>query len=179
MGGLQPGHRQLALRCRRRARYEHARVAQVRRGVDGGHGHESDPWVLEVLGDGVRQHLAHGLVDPAHPFRALILLPPNQLQDATPPVDAHALRHTASSHRSTASAQSSSPSCRAGAHATASSVERCQLSWWATSATRGAEALVQPRLDGVELRALGLQRPGVGEVQVDPQDGDEGVRLTH
>src|SRR4051794_3536011 len=38
-----------------------------------------------------------------------------------------------------------------------------------------ATALAEPRLDGVELRALGLQRGRLGEVEVDPQDGDEGV----
>ena len=37
----------------------------------------------------------------------------------------------------------------------------------------GAEALAQVRLDAVELGALRLQRPGLGEVQLDLQDGDE------
>ena len=43
---------------------------------------------------------------------------------------------------------------------------RCQRSWWSVSATDGAEALLQLRLQRLELLALALEAAVVREVEV-------------
>ena len=65
--------------------------------------------------------------------------------------------------------------CMRAAVSAAASVARCQRSWWSTSDDRDAEAAVELRLDRRQLLALGLEAPGVGEVQVDQQQGDVGA----
>jgi len=46
--------------------YVHARVAQVRAGLDSGDGHESYAWILEILADRIAEDCAHRLVDTPH-----------------------------------------------------------------------------------------------------------------
>src|SRR4051812_28564109 len=54
-----------------------ARLTEVRRRVDAGHGDEADPRVLQ-LEQPFRQHLADGLVHTAHPLRHRAERPPNR-----------------------------------------------------------------------------------------------------
>src|SRR5436190_12048810 len=63
----EPGQRLLALRLGAEHAHEHPRMAQIRGGLDAGHGDEADPRVLQ-LPYALRDDLAHGLVDAAHPF---------------------------------------------------------------------------------------------------------------
>ena len=58
--------RRLALRLVAEHAHEDPRRAQVGAGLYGGHGHESDPGILELTGDGVPDHLAHDLVYTPH-----------------------------------------------------------------------------------------------------------------
>jgi uncharacterized protein len=66
MGGLESGERLLPLSFGAEDRDEHARLPQVRRGLHGGDGDESDPGILQAA-DVLRKDLPDGLVDAAHP----------------------------------------------------------------------------------------------------------------
>src|ERR671934_2567858 len=66
VGGPEPGARRLALGPVAEHTHVDARRAQVRAGLDRGHGHESDPRVVELACDRRADHLAHELVDPPH-----------------------------------------------------------------------------------------------------------------
>src|SRR5256885_1665331 len=46
----------------------HARMAQIKKCLHGGHNDESDPWVLQLKNDRTKKNLSHNLVEPAHPI---------------------------------------------------------------------------------------------------------------
>ena len=141
--------------------HEHAGVAQVGAGLDVGHGHESDAGVLEILGHGVAEDLADGLVDPAHPRRRLILVPPGP---RTRPGCARRARLSgkrSSSQRSTRSAARVElrAASRWSARPPASRAARCPGA--STSATAAPRRPCSCAFTDCSVLALGLQAPGL------------------
>src|SRR3954451_12138519 len=130
--------------------------------MDGGHGHESDSGVLQVLSDGVRQHLPHGLVDPAHPLRRAHANASRSLHEAIRRSTRTPCGSRASSQRSRASQWSAASPWRP-AHTDASSVERCQASWWATSATATPKRCWSPALTALSSARLAFKDPASGK----------------
>src|SRR5919106_1284911 len=82
MGGPQAGERALTLLGRAEHADIDARGAQVWGGVHFGHGHESDPRILELGRDRIPENLSNRLVDAPHPGRrhrpATITVPHNR-----------------------------------------------------------------------------------------------------
>src|SRR5581483_7220511 len=78
----QRGERRLALGGVAEHAHEHARGAQVGAGFHCGHGHESDPGILELGSYGIPDHLAH---DRVHASHALGHGPPTIAARSPPP----------------------------------------------------------------------------------------------
>src|SRR4051794_6981861 len=102
-------------------------LAQIGRSLDAGDRHEADPRILQ-LPHRLRDHLANGLVDAAHPV-AHTSSSVTTSRSSCPSSNAWPARN-----RSAPSRSCSSSRCPRATHESVSR-ERCQSSWWSTSAT--------------------------------------------